>query len=367
MDSMGNTPSLELKNVVKRFPGVTAVDGVSLTIERGEVFSLLGPSGCGKSTLLNIIAGLELLDEGEVFMEGERVNHVPPFRRNCSMIFQTLALFPHMTVEQNIAFGLERRKVPRNVIKKRVGEMLDLVKLSGMEKRKPSQLSGGQRQRIAIARSLVLNPALLLLDEPLASLDRKLRKEMQVELRRIQREVKVTFLYVTHDQKEALCLSDRIAVMQAGKFAQVGTPSDIYEAPKSRFVADFLGASNVLSGRILEVNQTENKVYLETEDGLRIAASYDHSHTGERGHVAVRPELIKVMQKGTPLEADNSFVGRIEEMVYQGDFTEMKVLLHQGPAFIVHFSVLPGEQARFSTGDEVVLNWDWQASKIMVD
>ena len=231
--------SIELKNVIKRFPGITAVDNVSLEVEKGTIFSLLGPSGCGKTTTMRIIAGFEAMDEGDVLIDGKVVNSIPAYKRNCSMVFQTLALFPHMTVEENIAFGLERRKVAKAEIKERVARQIDLMQLSGLGKRKPDQLSGGQRQRVALARSLVVDPKILLLDEPLSSLDRKLRKEMQVELKQVQRKVGITFFYVTHDQKEALSLSDQVGVMNKGKLVQVGTPDEIYEKPKTSFIADF--------------------------------------------------------------------------------------------------------------------------------
>jgi spermidine/putrescine transport system ATP-binding protein len=236
---------IELRNLVKRFSGVTAVNHVNLKVKDREVFSLLGPSGCGKTTILRIIAGLETADEGEVLIGGQVVNEVPPYRRDCNLVFQNLALFPHMTIGQNIAYGLERKRVAKNEIKKRVNEMLEFMSLEAMKDRYPVQLSGGQQQRIALARSLVLKPKLLLLDEPLAALDRKLRKDMQVELKRIQQEVGITFFYVTHDQKVALAISDTIGIMKEGRLEQVGSPSQIYDNPKTKFVADFMGANNI--------------------------------------------------------------------------------------------------------------------------
>ena len=222
-----NDSCVELKNVVKRFPGVTAVDNISLLIPTGKVTSLLGPSGCGKTTALRLVAGLETADSGQILIDKQVVNDIPPYRRECTMVFQNLAVFPHMTVGENIAYGLHRRKVPKQEINKRVDEMLALIKLPHISLRYPTQLSGGQLQRVALARSLVLKPKILLLDEPLAALDRKLRKEMQIELKRIQREVGITFLYVTHDQKVALSISDVIAVMNQGKIVQLGTPIEI--------------------------------------------------------------------------------------------------------------------------------------------
>ena len=262
------TKSLEIRKVTKRFGSLVAVNAVSLDIREGEIFSFLGPSGCGKTTLLRCIAGLEDVDEGEILIGGEVVNLIPPYKRNCSIVFQQHALFPHMSVFDNIAFGLVERRLAKAEIKRRVGELVDLVNLTGMEDRRPSQLSGGQQQRVALARSLVLRPAVLLLDEPLAALDRKLRKEMQTELKRIQREVGITFMNVTHDQKEALSLSDRIAVMKDGRLIQLGTPGEIYESPRTTFVADFMGASNIFPGRV--VSQNGNRIELRSEDGLQL-------------------------------------------------------------------------------------------------
>ena len=239
---------LDIKDVIKQFSEVTAVDRVSVQITEGEIFSLLGPSGCGKSTLLRLVAGLESLDQGSISIAGQLVNNLPPYKRDCSTVFQNHALFPHMSVADNIGFGLVERKISKSEIKKKVADKVDLVNLAGLESRYPDQLSGGQKQRVALARSLVLEPKILLLDEPLAALDRKLRKEMQVELKRIQREVGTTFLNVTHDQKEALSLSDRIAVMNEGKFLQIGTPDEIYETPSTIFIARFMGATNIFSG-----------------------------------------------------------------------------------------------------------------------
>ena len=234
------TICLDIEDVVKQFPDVTAVDRVSVQITEGEIFSLLGPSGCGKSTLLRLVAGLESLDQGRISIAGQLVNNLPPYKRDCSTVFQNHALFPHMSVADNIGFGLVERKMPKREIRKKVSDKVDLVNLAGLESRYPDQLSGGQKQRVALARSLVLEPTVLLLDEPLAALDRKLRKEMQVELKRIQREVGTTFLNVTHDQKEALSLSDRIGVMRNGKLLQIGTPNQIYETPRTKFIARFM-------------------------------------------------------------------------------------------------------------------------------
>ncbi|MEJ2023892.1 MAG: ABC transporter ATP-binding protein, partial [Deltaproteobacteria bacterium] len=270
MEATDTNVCVELRNLVKQFPGLTAVDHVNLKVMDREVFSLLGPSGCGKTTTLRMIAGLETPDEGQILIGGKVVNDVPPYRRDCNLVFQNLALFPHMTVAENIAYGLERKRVPKNDIKKRVTEMLEFMGLSDMEDRYPVQLSGGQQQRIALARSLVLRPKLLLLDEPLAALDRKLRKDMQVELKRIQQEGGITFFYVTHDQKVALAISDTIAIMREGRLEQVASPSQIYDNPKTKFIADFMGATNIFSGKVIGKNN--GAIQLETEEGIRLLA-----------------------------------------------------------------------------------------------
>jgi len=261
---------------------------------------------------------------------------------------------------------LERRKVAKDEIKKRVGEMIELMQLGGMEKRRPSQLSGGQRQRVALSRSLILEPKILLLDEPLASLDRKLRKEMQTELKRIQREVGITFLYVTHDQKVALTISDKIAVMAGGRLEQVGTPNEIYETPRTKLIADFMGASNIFLGKVIAINSQE--VQLETEDGLKIIATKSNDIRSEKiAGISVHPERIDVLPEGTDLEGDNKFRGKVVEMNYQGDFTETRISLNQVDRFItVHLSNEPGQNARFSLGGGVLLCWSRHSSNILI-
>lgn len=360
------TESVELRNVTKRFEKVTAVDGVSLKISKAEFFSLLGPSGCGKTTTLRLIGGLETPDEGEVLINGKIVNQVPPYRRDCSIVFQNLALFPHMTVEGNISFGLQQKKTPKKEIKRRVGEMLDLVQLSGMEKRRPSQLSGGQQQRVALARSIVLQPEVLLLDEPLASLDRKLREEMRVELRKIQKEVDITFIYVTHDQEEALSMSDRIAVMKDGKFEQIGGPSEVHNHPKTKFVAAFTGASNIFTGRVIA--REGGNVRIKTNSGLVILACKGEEPLEEEGSISVRPEAIEVLPKDADWEVDNKFIGKIVEKVYLGDITEVRISMIQGEQIIARLTkrtkLNPEE---LSIGDEVLVGWDTDDSNLLID
>ena len=362
---------LDIRNVVKQYPGVMAVDHVSLGIKKGEIFSFLGPSGCGKSTLLRLVAGLESMDQGDVYIGGELVNNLPPYARDCSTVFQTHALFPHMNVFDNVAFGLVERKVAKSEIKQRVTEKIKLVNLEGMEDRYPDQLSGGQRQRVALARSLVLEPMILLLDEPLAALDRKLRKEMQIELKRIQREVGTTFLNVTHDQKEALSVSDRIGVMSEGRFLQIGTPDEIYERPKTTFVASFMGASNIFAGKV--VGSKEGMIELETNDGLRIfALEPEDIDNDDIAGFSIHPELITIM----PLDAEitlgetdecATFNGTVNEVFYQGDFSEFTVSLKETNMLLtVHMTREGmGLGMRLSEGQEVVASWNYRDNNVL--
>ena len=253
------THSVELRNVTKVFgTDTTAVANASFAIQKGEFFSLLGPSGCGKTTLLRMIAGFETPTSGAVFLDGKDITHQPPYKRDVNLVFQNYALFPHMSVQQNIAYGLKMKKFPKAQIAEAVKDVIDMVKLTGLEGRKITQLSGGQQQRVALARALVNHPSVLLLDEPLGALDKKLREQMQIELVNLQEKVKITFIYVTHDQEEALTMSDRIAVMNVGRIEQIGTPKSIYEFPATRFVADFIGTSNFLTG-----------TYQESRNGLK--------------------------------------------------------------------------------------------------
>jgi spermidine/putrescine transport system ATP-binding protein len=364
---MGNNetfPCVELRNLAKTFSSVVAVDHINMQVKHGEVFSLLGSSGCGKTTTLRIIAGLEAADEGEVLIEGKVVNNVPPYKRDCNLVFQNLALFPHMTIAGNIAYGLERKKVPRDEIKRRVHEMLVFMRLEGVENRYPAQLSGGQQQRIALARSLVLRPKILLLDEPLSGLDRKLRKEMQTELKRIQQEVGITFFYVTHDQKVALAISDTIAVMRDGRLEQVGSPEEIYNTPRTTFVASFMGAVNIFPGKIITSGGRE--IQLESDSGLRVIALADEKTRCEDIEgICVHPERVNVLPSGAPVEADNRFRGRIVEMIYQGNFVEMKVcLLRDGTDEIItaHLDARLVEKDEHCVGKEVIVHWDPESS-----
>jgi spermidine/putrescine transport system ATP-binding protein len=362
--------SLEIRNVTKQFGDLVAVNDVSLDIKEGEIFSFLGPSGCGKTTLLRCIAGLEDMDEGEILIGGEIVNHIPPYKRNCSIVFQQHALFPHMNVFDNIAFGLVERKIAKDEIKRRVGDLLELVNLTGMEDRYPSQLSGGQQQRVALIRSLVLRPAVLLLDEPLAALDRKLRKEMQVELKRIQREVGITFMNVTHDQKEALSLSDRIAVMRDGRIIQLGSPSEIYESPRTTFVADFMGASNIFPGRAEA--RANGRIEFRSEDGLQLTLPDSNEIDIDKIEgVSVHPEVIGIALDASEVKSLESngcttFPGQVKDIFYQGDFSEMTITLENVQRDLsIHKPRGISQDAQLCAGQDVIVYWNWVNSNIL--
>ncbi len=350
--------TVELRGVTKEFGDVTAVDDVSLEIRRGEFFSLLGPSGCGKTTTLRLLAGFEEPSKGDIFINGENVKNKRPYERHVNTVFQSYALFPHLTVAGNIAFGLERKKTPRPEIKRLTEEALDLVRLQGMGSRYPRQLSGGQQQRIALARALVLRPQVLLLDEPLGALDLKLRKEMQLELKSLQEKVGITFVYVTHDQEEALTMSDRIAVMEKGRLEQVGSPEEIYEYPQTQFVADFIGVSNFFSGQVIETN--EETLVLGTDGGLNVVLSRAYGHTGgERLQFSLRPEKLRVEPKGRTSDWENQFVGEIINRIYLGESIHYVIALspeEKVMAFLKN-ERSPHQQVLFSVGEEVLVSW----------
>jgi putative spermidine/putrescine transport system ATP-binding protein len=307
--------------VTKRFGEVAALREISLAIKRGEFMTLLGPSGCGKTTLLNLAAGYFSPDSGEILIDGKRVNDVPTYKRKIGMMFQNYALFPHMTVANNVAYGLRVRQIPKNEIDNRVSEMLALVKLAGLEDRKPRQLSGGQQQRVALARALVINPAVLLLDEPFSALDKNLRASMQVELREIQRKLRVTTIFVTHDQSEALSLSDRLAVMSEGCIRQLGTPEEIFRRPCDRFVASFVGDTNVLRGQLDRIDESHAIVALGAVhikvppgplQGVAVTAPVD---------LFVRPEQLRVTEASEPCARS----GKVVAQVYQGGHVDLYV------------------------------------------
>jgi spermidine/putrescine transport system ATP-binding protein len=305
---------IQLLELTKRFADVTAVDAIDLEIAGGEFFSLLGPSGCGKTTTLRLIAGFEQPSEGRILLDGTDVAYTPPHKRNVNTVFQNYALFPHLNVFDNVAFGLRRAHRPKDEIRSRVARALELVQLSGFERRKSSQLSGGQQQRVALARALILNPAVLLLDEPLGALDAKLRKALQLELKALQQEVGITFLYVTHDQEEALTMSDRLAVMNAGQIEQIGAPHDVYEDPQTLFVADFLGVSNLMDATARGAGDGGCRVSVERYELEARAGGGDVSGPAK---IVIRPERIELEPHDSPA-GPNRLPGMVERVVYVG-------------------------------------------------
>ncbi len=326
--------AIEMRDVVKRFGDVAAVDHVSMQIRDGEFFSMLGPSGCGKTTSLRMIAGFEYPTSGEICLNGQPIGNTPAFQRSVNTVFQSYALFPHMSVAQNVAFGLEMKKVPKAEIGKRVAEALEMVRLSSYGERKPRQMSGGQQQRVALARALVNRPDVLLLDEPLGALDLKLRKDMQLELKGLQEQVGITFIYVTHDQEEALTMSDLIAVMSGGKVLQVGSPTEIYERPNCRFVADFIGESNFVQGRVSAIEPSS--VTITTADGLVLRGQASQTlRRDQEAFVSVRPEKARLSVLPPNDTPANMFPVSVERVSYIGSDTRILVQLGQERVFSV--------------------------------
>ncbi len=352
------TPAVETVGITKRFDDVVAVEAMDLAIADGEFFALLGPSGCGKTTTLRMVAGLELPTQGSLQIFGEEVGTLPPNKRPVNTVFQSYALFPHMTVEQNVAFGLKMRKFAKTEIGDRVREAIGLVKLSGMEHRRPSQLSGGQQQRVALARALVNSPKVLLLDEPLGALDLKLRQEMQGELKSLQREVGITFVFVTHDQEEALTMSDRIGVMDRGRLLQVGTPEEIYEHPASRFVADFIGQTNLLDATV----ESPDTVCLA--NGVRIPGRSDHP-PGTRVAVSLRPERAVLHRRDGAPAGVPSVDGVLEQVTYLGNALVYTVALDW-----MHLEVRTENRPhieRPNVGEDVTVSWEQGAVSVVGD
>jgi len=351
-------PLLEINHVSKLFDGIPAVDDVSLTIHKGEIFALLGASGCGKSTLLRMLAGFETLTQGQIILDGQDLANTPPYKRPINMMFQSYALFPHMTVEQNIAFGLKQDRLPKEEIRQRVHEMLELVHMQQFAQRKPHQLSGGQRQRVALARSLAKRPKLLLLDEPMGALDKKLREKMQLELVDIIERVGVTCVMVTHDQEEAMTMAGRIAIMDRGQFVQIGGPEEIYEHPNCRLSAEFIGSVNIFEGRLIE--DGADFMIIESDE-LSHPIRVDHGGSlvdGASLVVALRPEKIH-FRTDIPADHTNYEKGIVVNIAYRGDISIYHVRLQSGKMVI---ATLPNVN-RFRTGqptwdDEVYLYWE---------
>ena len=365
----GQQVEVGLYGVTKRFGEMVAVDNVTIEVARGEFFSLLGPSGCGKTTSLRMIAGFEEPDEGNVVLTGHDIVGVAPYRRNVNTVFQSYALFPHLTVFNNVAFGLRRKKLGKAAVRDRVKRYLDLVQLRGYDERRPAQLSGGQQQRVALARALVNEPAVLLLDEPLGALDLKLRKQMQLELMRIQREVGVTFIYVTHDQEEALVMSDRLAVMSQGRVEQIGYPEDIYERPATRFVAGFIGTSNIIeapvtgrSGDLLEVASAPG-------DRMLVPAPPDRTvGHGDTLAFTVRPEKFRVVPVEEPVaEGLCTAAGTVVDVVYQGVSTQLVVRTDEGATLVAFRQNSERVSDAGTPGTRTRLAWDPQFNVVLAD
>ncbi|MBC7264466.1 MAG: ABC transporter ATP-binding protein [Chloroflexi bacterium] len=352
---------IRLESLTKRFGNTVAVDQITLDIQGGEFLTLLGPSGSGKTTTLRLIAGFELPTAGDILMDGASIVAVPPYRRNIGMVFQNYALFPHMTVFGNIAFPLEMRRVDKTKIAEEVARVLELVQLPGFEGRYPRQLSGGQQQRIALARALVFNPRVLLMDEPLGSLDRKLREHMQLEIKHIQERLHITVIYVTHDQEEALVMSDRIAVINQGRIEQVGTPQELYERPQSRFVADFIGETNLLQGEVVELGTAYSAVRVENSVIVRVAAR-EGLAVGQRVTLAIRPAMIRFLAPGEALA--NTYTGVIEEVIYIGEITKYRVGLSKELCLIVKQAGRFDPKGR-GRGTPVTIGWDLVDAKVV--
>jgi spermidine/putrescine transport system ATP-binding protein len=356
-DRDGRTQDVRLIDVTKRFGEVVAVDHISLDIRAGEFFSLLGPSGCGKTTTLRMLGGFEQPDEGAIELGGEDVAGLPPHRRDVNTVFQSYALFPHLNVFDNVAYGLRRKKVPRDQVAGRVRGILDLVDLAGFEARRVTQLSGGQQQRVALARALVNSPRVLLLDEPLGALDLKLRKQMQIELKSIQHEIGITFIYVTHDQEEAMTMSDRLAVMRNGRIEQVGPPQEVYEQPATQFVAGFLGASNLLDGTVGPADGQDRIVSLASGERLHVPA-HAVPAAGSRIRVGVRPEKIRLAPAGHAPPGDNAIRGVVGVATFVGVSNVYAIEAAGGQTMTVYAQNLGTSTDRPpGPGDAVTLSW----------
>ena len=357
-------PLLEIRGVSKKFGDFIAVNNVDLDIYQGELFCLLGGSGCGKTTLLRMLAGFEKPSSGQILIDGQDMSEVPPYKRPTNMMFQNYALFPHMTVEKNIAFGLEQDGISKAEVSDKIDSILKLVELQDYKKRRPQQLSGGQRQRVALARALVKQPKLLLLDEPLSALDKKLREQTQFELINIQDKVGVTFVVVTHDQEEAMTLSTRIAVMDRGRFIQTGTPTEIYEYPRDRFVADFIGSANILDGKV--VSNLEGTIEVSTYLGKFSFKSNSNISEGSDLFVGLRPEKISISKAASK---SKNITGYIDDIGYFGDYSIYKVRLDEGKIIDVtaqNQKRPKNAKDRLTYEDKVNLNWDNSSAMLLL-
>jgi spermidine/putrescine transport system ATP-binding protein len=369
-------PDVELIDVTKRFGEVVAVDRMTLRIPRGSFTSLLGPSGCGKTTTLRMIAGFEQPTEGEIILAGRPIAGVPPYHRNVNTVFQHYALFPHMDVAQNVGYGLRQKKVGRAEEKRRASEALELVRLGGYERRRTWELSGGQQQRVALARALVNHPTVLLLDEPLGALDMKLRKEMQLELKALQQEVGITFVYVTHDQEEALTMSDVIVVMRDGRIQQMGQPTELYEQPVNRFVSDFIGTSNFIDATVVAFDPATRRATVRSDRGLTlggpVTCGAGAPTAGDAVLVAVRPERLEVVADGQaapPVDGWTQIDGRVLQGTYLGDQTEFRVQTDQAGELVVRRQNAAGAGGALGAGpgDPVAVRWHEEANLILVN
>jgi putrescine transport system ATP-binding protein len=356
---------VQIVDVVKKFGETVAVKGVNLSVKKGELFALLGSSGCGKSTLLRMLAGLESITSGKILIDGEDLADMPPYRRPTNMMFQSYALFPHMTVEANVAFGLKQEKTPKAEIRERVQQALELVQMARFAKRKPHQLSGGQQQRVALARSLVKRPKLLLLDEPMSALDKQIRQRTQIELINILDQVGVTCIMVTHDQEEAMTMAGRLAVMSEGEIVQIGTPNQVYEYPNSRFSAEFIGSTNLFDGNVVE--DEPDYVYIDTPD-LPVRLYVSHGITGPLGMpvtISVRPERIALTRK-PPEGAFNWGKGTVMNIAYMGGYSLYHVKLDGGKTVVANVSSLALSEIETPTwGDEVYVRWSASAGVVL--
>lgn len=360
-NASGSNPSkatVRLEHVTKIFGDAAAVDDLNLVIDEGEFFSLLGPSGCGKTTTLRMIGGFEEPSSGRILLGGRDVTYMAPYHRDINTVFQSYALFPHLDVYENIAFGLQRKKVNKNEIRQRVGRILEIVDLPNFEKRRVNQLSGGQQQRIALARALVNEPALLLLDEPMSALDAKLRHHMQIELKTIQSRVGITFLYVTHDQEEAMTMSDRLVVMRQGKIEGIGSPKDVYESPTTEFVATFLGASNLLAGTVKSFDASSASVKLTNGGEVRMPVErLPEAVVGSKVKVGVRPEKISIEPADCDIRSDhNSLRGRVRVSTFTGVGNQYLVEMPWGMDITIYAQNI-GQASAPRSGDEVALTW----------